>query len=67
MEIILNNQRKIFPEQSTIQQLLDEILPEKQKGIAVAVNSSVVTKTNWNQHVLNNHDEVIIIKAVQGG
>lgn len=67
MEIKLNNQIKTFPEQSTVQQLLDEVIPEKQKGIAVAVNSSVIPKMNWSHHFLKNDDEVLIIKATQGG
>ena len=67
MEIILNNQIKTFPEQCTVQQLLDEVVPEKQKGIAVAVNSSVIPKMNWDHYFLTNQDEVLIIKATQGG
>jgi sulfur carrier protein len=67
MEIKLNNQVKIIPEQCSVQQLLDEVIPEKQKGIAVAVNSSVIPKTDWEHHFLNNSDEVLVIKATQGG
>ena len=67
MEIKLNNQIKTFPEQFTVQQLLDEVIPEKQKGIAVAVNSSVIPKMNWSLYFLNSLDEVLIIKATQGG
>ena len=67
MEIKLNNQITIFPESCTVQQLLDEVIPEKQKGIAVAVNSSVILKANWDSHLLADHDEVLIIKATQGG
>jgi sulfur carrier protein len=67
MEIKLNNQVKFFPEQFTIQQLLDEIIQEKQKGIAVAVNSAVIPKNSWDCHFLKQNDEVLIIKATQGG
>ena len=67
MEIILNNQIKIFPEQCTVQQLLDEVIPEKQKGIAVALNNSVIPKINWQNQFLKQDDEVLIIKATQGG
>ncbi|MFY9151481.1 MAG: sulfur carrier protein ThiS [Prolixibacteraceae bacterium] len=67
MEIKLNNKIKILPEQCSVQQLLDEVMPEKQKGIAVAVNSSVIPKTNWHHHFLVHSDEVLIIKATQGG
>lgn len=67
MEIKLNNQIKTFPEPCTVRQLLDEVIPEKQKGIAIAVNSSVIPKTDWGDHYLTNRDEVLIIKATQGG
>ncbi|MDP1747121.1 MAG: sulfur carrier protein ThiS [Bacteroidota bacterium] len=67
MEIKLNNIIKIFPEQYSVQQLLDEVIPEKQKGIAVALNNSVIPKTNWQIQILKQNDEVLIIKATQGG
>lgn len=67
MQIKLNNQLKVFPKQSTIQQVLDELMPEKQKGIAVAVNKSVIPKADWSEHFLAENDDVLIIKATQGG
>lgn len=67
MEIKLNNQIKTFPERCNVQQLLDKVIPEKQKGIAIAVNSFVIPKINWSYHILKNNDEVLIIKATQGG
>lgn len=67
MQIKLNNQIKILAEQSTVQQLLDDVMFENQKGIAVAVNRNVIQKNNWKNHFLNQNDEVLIIKATQGG
>lgn len=67
MQIKLNNQIKILAEQSTVQQLLDDVMFENQKGIAVAVNKEVIQKDNWKNHCLNQNDEVLIIKATQGG
>lgn len=67
MEIKLNNQIKIFQEQCSIQQMLDELMPEKQKGIAIALNNSVIPKANWHAQFLKQNDEVLIIKATQGG
>jgi sulfur carrier protein len=66
MEIQINNQiRNVNVE--TIQQLMDMELSERQKGVAVAVNNSVVPKAEWNNHKLNPKDSVLIIKATQGG
>jgi sulfur carrier protein len=38
-----------------------------QNGIAVAVNNQIITKTKWAQTALKNNDEILIIKATQGG
>ena len=67
MEITLNHQSKEIATQCTIQHLLNEMLAEKQKGIAVAVNNTVIPKTGWDAFSLNAKDEVFIIKATQGG
>lgn len=69
MEIILNNQAKSFIEYSslTVQELLDIVMPEKQKGVAVAIANNVIPKNEWNNTSIKQNDEVMIIKATQGG
>lgn len=67
MEIILNDQAKEIAKQSSLQHLLNEWAGEKQKGIAVAVNQHVVPKKEWGKYLLNEKDDVLIIKATQGG
>ncbi|OFX38119.1 MAG: thiamine biosynthesis protein ThiS [Bacteroidetes bacterium GWA2_32_17] len=67
MEIKVNNQIEKFPENCSIQLLVDEIINEKQKGIAIAVNNQVIKKEYWQEYFLKQNDEVIIIKATQGG
>ena len=36
-------------------------------GIAVAVNNCMIPRTEWEQFVLHENDELVIIKAVCGG
>lgn len=69
MEIKINNQVKFFEnkENFTVQQLLDLEIPDKQKGIAVAIAAQVVPKSQWSETMLHHQDEVLIIKATQGG
>ncbi|WP_291097047.1 MULTISPECIES: sulfur carrier protein ThiS [unclassified Flavobacterium] len=68
MELKINNQTKQFaPESLTVQALLDLEIPNKQNGIAVAINNTVIPKPNWNTHLLNENDEILIISATQGG
>jgi sulfur carrier protein len=67
MEIQLNNQSKEIASCISLQQLLDEVVGQKQKGIAVAINNSVVPKAVWDNHILQANDNILIIKAAQGG
>jgi sulfur carrier protein len=67
MEIQLNNQSREIASCISLQQLLDEVVGQKQKGIAVAINNSVVPKAVWDNHILQANDNILIIKAAQGG
>lgn len=68
MELKINQQIKQFNAESlSVQSLLDLEIPNKQNGIAVAVNNTVVPKLNWNQYHVHETDEILIISATQGG
>lgn len=68
MELKINNQTKQFATESlTVQALLDLEIPIKQNGIAVAINNSVIPKSNWNSHAIQETDDILIISATQGG
>ncbi|AYN06283.1 MULTISPECIES: sulfur carrier protein ThiS [unclassified Flavobacterium] len=68
MELKINQQTKQFnTETLSVQALLDLEIPNKQNGIAVAVNNTVVPKLNWNEFHVQETDEILIISATQGG
>lgn len=68
MELKINNQIKSFEaEELSVQALLDLEFPNKQNGIALAVNNSVVPKKDWDNIQLSSTDEILIITATQGG
>ena len=67
MEIIFNNKPQIITEQSSLQIIINNLIGEKQKGIAVAVNETVVSKAQWEFYKLQPHDNILVIKATQGG
>ena len=68
MELKINNQTKQFPLDSlTVQALLDIEIPEKQNGIALAINNTVIPKSDWNSHLIQETDDILIISATQGG
>lgn len=68
MELKINNQIKQFQADVLhIQDVLDIEISQKQNGIAVAINNTVIPKSNWNSHLLQETDEILIISATQGG
>lgn len=68
MELKINNQTKQFAANSlTVQALLDLEIPEKQNGIALAINNTVIPKSDWNSHLIQETDDILIISATQGG
>ena len=68
MELKINNQTKQFTTDSlTVQALLDLEIPVKQNGIALAINNTVIPKSNWNSHLIMETDDILIISATQGG
>ena len=68
MELKINNQTKQFATDSlTVQALLDLEIPIKQNGIALAINDTIIPKSNWNSHIIQETDNILIITATQGG
>lgn len=67
MEIFVNNQPIHIEENTSLLSLVSSQVGENSKGLAVAVNEEVVSKNEWEKSVLNQNDQVLIIKATQGG
>jgi sulfur carrier protein len=67
MEITLNDNKHTISENTSLYEIVFSQLGDKQKGVAVAVNDSVIPKSNWENHLLNANDTILIIKATQGG
>lgn len=67
MEITLNNSSREVTEHTTLYAIVFSHLGDQQKGIAVAVNDTVIPKTNWERYILQSNDSILIIKATQGG
>lgn len=67
MEISVNNKQEKLNEGISLEQLVTNHLGDKIKGVAVAVNETVIPKDQWNAFTLKANDNVLIIKATQGG
>ncbi|MCW3078400.1 MAG: thiamine biosynthesis protein ThiS [Bacteroidetes bacterium] len=66
MKITVNNEIKIISN-SSLHVLLESLLGEKTKGIAIAINQNIIQKNNWSTTSLKEGDAILIIKATQGG
>jgi sulfur carrier protein len=67
MEITINHKSYDVDDRCSLEYLLNDVLQSGVKGIAIAVNQHIVPKSAWPEHVLQHGDQIIIIKATQGG
>lgn len=67
MEILINNQTHIVADTITLLAVITSHLGDNQKGLAVAVNDTVVPKSTWENYPVQVNDNILIIKATQGG
>lgn len=67
MKIFVNNQEHEMQHSISLDQLLVQLQFASTKGIALAVNNQVISKSEWNQYLINANDHITIIRATQGG
>lgn len=65
MKIKINN-KEVETAATTVGELAaEQKLPEK--GVAIAISNNMVPRTEWNNHQLNEGDDIVILKAFCGG
>jgi len=66
INIKVNNKTHQFQSNNSLEVILSS-LDISVNGIAVAVNQDIISKSDWKLKTLHEGDEVLIIKATQGG
>ena len=66
MKIKVNDKEVQFSGE-TLFELIDEHGFMDRSGIAVAVNKTVIPRSEWQNYLLNHNDAVLIIIPAQGG
>jgi sulfur carrier protein len=66
MNVIVNGERVEVVDGSTLQELVDARLAST-KGVAAAVDGSVVPRSAWPTAVLSAGQSIELLTAVQGG
>ncbi|EPR72716.1 hypothetical protein ADIWIN_2329 [Winogradskyella psychrotolerans RS-3] len=64
--IKVNQEDHHILENITLQEFVEN-LKIQTNGIAIAINNTVVKKTDWSSRLLQNNDDILIIKSTQGG
>lgn len=68
MELTINHTTKTFDQlPENLEVLMAMEVPERKKGIAVALNNSIVPQPFWHETLLKDKDSILIITATQGG
>ncbi len=67
MNIYLNNKPQEVQAPSVITDVLHSLNITSQKGIAIAINNTVVPRQDWDTYELKAEDNVTLIRATQGG
>ena len=67
MTISVNDQPRSAVPGATLLDLVRELALAERKGVAIAVNDTVVPRATWPNHALAEADRVLVIQATQGG
>ena len=67
ISITVNDEPRTVASPATLAALMQELGLLHRKGVAVAVNGSVLARAAWPTHALAAGDRVLVIRATQGG
>jgi sulfur carrier protein len=66
MKVKLNDKEYEIIEGTTLVDFI-ESLGLKHQGMAIAINSEVIPKSQWSKTILESNTEMMLIHAVSGG
>lgn len=66
MKVKINNILQEIPEGTTLFILTEKYnLPDR--GVAIAVNNEIIPRNEWGEYVIHECDDIVILKAFNGG
>ena len=66
IDCYLNGEKITVKEGDSLSDILVK-LKQNRNGIALAINDSVIPKTDWELTYVKSDDKILIIQATQGG
>lgn len=67
MDVYINSKVHEFDEGASITTALGHLNLTTAKGMAIAINNDVIPRNDWDNHILQQGDKVMLIRATQGG
>jgi sulfur carrier protein len=67
IEVTVNGTSRPLAEPATLQAALGSLGLPGLRGVAAAVNGEVVPRSAWESRTLARGDQVLVIRATQGG
>ena len=67
MITVLVNETQVEIEGNANLHQLMQTVDSNIDGVAIAINNQIIPKDSWDKQILNQNDNVLIIKATQGG
>lgn len=66
MHILINDQTMTLDAPLTVNQLF-ETLGRSTAGTALAINQVIIPKSQWDSHLINDQDNILLFQAIAGG
>ena len=67
MTIQINNEERVIPDGTTVTDVVFTILQLQPAGMALAINDSIVPRSQWDSTALQPNDKMLVIRASKGG
>ena len=65
--VTLNGERRLLPDDATLETAVRESGAEVGRGVAAAVDGEVVPRGRWEELSLRDGQVIEVLRAVQGG
>ena len=67
MTVMVNGSARALPSGADVQALASDLGLTEKKGVAIAIDGSVVPRKQWTVRRLAEGEKVLVIQATQGG
>ena len=67
IRIVINDDEISLEQGGTVDSLLRQLSIEGVERLAVAVNDTVIRRSDWSSYQLSDNDRVLMIAPIQGG